>query len=53
VVPAGPLVRIRLEGDISIAALITRRSAETLALTPGASAVARIKATALRAFVAS
>jgi molybdopterin-binding protein len=53
VVPAGPLVRVRLEGDVSLAALVTRRSAEALALTPGASTVAQIKATALRTFVAS
>jgi molybdate transport system ATP-binding protein len=52
-VPAGALVRLRLEGDISISALVTRRSAEALGLGPGAAVVAQVKATALRAFAAS
>jgi molybdopterin-binding protein len=52
-VPAGPLVRLRLEGDISISALVTRRSAEALGLAPGTTVVAQVKATALRAFAAS
>jgi len=51
-VPDGALVRTRLEGDLSIAALVTRRSAEALALQPGLRVVAQIKATALRAFPA-
>lgn len=53
IVPAGAFVRIRIDGDITLAALITRRSAESLGLVPGGSVVARVKATALRAFKAS
>jgi tungstate transport system ATP-binding protein len=52
VVPAGPLVRVRLTGAAPLAALVTRRSAEALALTPGRSVIAQMKATALRAFPA-
>lgn len=53
VVPAGALVRVRITGDVSLAALVTRRSAKALSLEPGARAVAQIKATALRVFPAS
>ena len=47
VAPAGGLVRVRLEGAISLAALVTRGSAERLALEPGAKTTALIKTTAL------
>jgi molybdopterin-binding protein len=52
-VPAGGLVRIRLGGVVPLTALVTRRSAEALALEPGREVVAQLKATALRAFPAA
>jgi len=52
VTPAGPLVRVRLEGPLPLVALLTRQSAERLALVPGAPAEARLKAAALRTFPA-
>lgn len=51
-VPAGGLVRVRLRGAPELAALVTRRSAETLGLAPGKPVVAQLKAAALRAFPA-
>jgi molybdopterin-binding protein len=48
--PAGGLVRVRLEGEISLVALITRQAADSLALAVGVEVVAQLKATALRAF---
>jgi len=51
-VPAGGLVRVRLrlrDGTV-LAALITRHSADALALQPGATACAHIKAAALHAW---
>jgi molybdate transport system ATP-binding protein len=53
VVPAGPLVRIRLSGEPELTALVTGRSAESLSLEPGRAVVAQLKATALRAFSAA
>jgi molybdopterin-binding protein len=53
VIPAGALVRVRLVGGVSLAALVTRRSAHALGLESGVEAVAQIKATALRVFPAS
>jgi molybdopterin-binding protein len=52
-VPAGGLVRIRLGGMVPLTALVTRRSAQALALEPGREVVAQLKATALRAFPAA
>lgn len=48
--PAGGLVRVRLEGDIELTALVTRGSAEALGLAAGAEITARVKATALRLY---
>lgn len=50
--PAGSLIRVRLEGGIDLAALVTRESAERLELAPGRPVIAYLKATALRAFPA-
>jgi molybdopterin-binding protein len=49
-VPAESLVRVRLAGQPQLAALVTRRSAESLGLRTGTMVVAQIKATAMRAF---
>lgn len=49
-IPAGGLVRVRLRGAPELAALVTRRSVETLGLAPGRPVVAQLKAAALRAF---
>jgi len=46
----GGLVRLRLEGQPSLTALITRTSCESLGLRPGRDVVAHLKAAALRAF---
>ncbi|MBI4546185.1 MAG: ABC transporter ATP-binding protein [Gemmatimonadetes bacterium] len=51
--PAGALVRARLEGELRLAALLTRRSAESLGLAPGVAVSVQLKATALRAFPAA
>jgi tungstate transport system ATP-binding protein len=51
--PAGGLVRARLQGELQLTTLVTRRSAEALGLRPGAGVVAQLKATALRAFPAA
>lgn len=48
--PAGGLVRIRLEGPASLAALVTRESAERLNLTPGATVLALLKTSALSVY---
>ncbi len=50
ITPAGALLRIRLEGPVSLAALITRESAALLSLENGVRIVARLKASALRVF---
>jgi molybdopterin-binding protein len=52
VVPSGSLVRIRLDGDPALTALLTRRSTEELGLRPGTEVMAQIKATALHAYPA-
>ena len=52
VIPAGPLVRVRLAGEPELTALVTQRSADSLSLEPGRAIVAQLKATALRAFIA-
>ena len=49
---SGGLVRLRLEGQPGLAALITRTSCESLGLRPGREVVAHLKATALRALPA-
>lgn len=48
--PVGGLVRIRLEGPVSLAALVTRESADRLGLTPGANVLALLKTTALSVY---
>lgn len=48
--PAGGLVRVRLEGALTLYALVTRPAAESLDLVVGHQVVAYLKATALRAF---
>ncbi len=50
--PAAGLVRVRLDGEIELAALVTRGSADALGLRVGAEVTARLKATALHAFAA-
>jgi tungstate transport system ATP-binding protein len=54
VVPAGALVRVRLRAAatpaLSLTALVTRRSMESLGLAPGAAVTARLKASALHAW---
>ncbi len=50
--PASGFVRVRLDGAVALAALITRRSAERLDVRPGVRMAARIKASAVRAFAA-
>jgi molybdopterin-binding protein len=51
-VPAGALVRVRLDGTAPLTALLTRESAQALGLAPGARLTAYLKAAALRAFPA-
>ena len=51
VTPAGGLVRVRLQGAITLAALITRDSAERLDVEPGAELRALIKTTALNVYL--
>ncbi|MFN8559432.1 MAG: ABC transporter ATP-binding protein [Dehalococcoidia bacterium] len=46
-VPAGGQRRLTIDVGFPLVALITRRSAEELALTPGAQVVAEVKATAI------
>lgn len=48
--PAGGLVRVRLEGDVALTALVTRRAAAALDLAPGRCVRAQIKATAMRVY---
>jgi molybdate transport system ATP-binding protein len=50
--PVGGLVRVRLEGPVSLAALVTRESAERLGLAPGAAVVALLKTAALNVYAA-
>jgi len=51
VTPAGGLVRVRLDGPVTLAALITRGSAERLGVAPGAEVSALIKTTALNVYL--
>lgn len=50
--PVGGLMRIRLEGAVTMAALITRTSAERLELRPGSPVTALLKTTALSVYPA-
>ncbi|HEX7118142.1 MAG TPA: ABC transporter ATP-binding protein [Longimicrobiales bacterium] len=50
--PAGGLVRVRLEGDVALTALVTRRAVEALDLAPGREVVAQLKAAATRVYPA-
>jgi molybdopterin-binding protein len=49
--PAGGLVRVRLEGPLTLAALVTRGSTERLGLTAGTSITALLKTTALTVYL--
>ncbi|OFX22689.1 MAG: Fe3+/spermidine/putrescine ABC transporter ATP-binding protein [Anaeromyxobacter sp. RBG_16_69_14] len=46
--PEGPLVRVTLDCGFRLVTLVTRRSADRLALAPGSRAVALVKASAIR-----
>lgn len=48
--PVGGLIRVRLEGPLALAALVTRESAERLGLSAGMEVVALLKTTALHAY---
>lgn len=48
--PSGGLIRIRLEGPLSLAALVTRESAERLGIRPGVEVTALLKTAALHAY---
>jgi molybdopterin-binding protein len=48
--PVGGLVRVRLEGPITLAALVTRSSADRLGLAPGTGIHALLKTTALNVY---
>ncbi len=48
--PAGGLVRIRLDGPVSLAALVTRDSVDRLGLAPGTPVTALLKTTALNVY---
>jgi molybdate transport system ATP-binding protein len=48
--PVGGLVRVRLEGALSLAALLTRDSASRLSLRPGLPVTAMLKTAALNAY---
>ncbi len=52
-IPAGGLVRVRLEGDVALTALVTRRAVASLGLAPGREVVAQLKAAAARVFRAA
>ncbi len=52
VTPSGGLIRVRLEGPIGLAALITRESAARLGVAPGARVTALLKTTALHVYAA-
>ena len=49
--PAGGLVRVRLQGPVTLVALVTRGSVEELDLAPGKPVTALIKTAALNLFV--
>jgi tungstate transport system ATP-binding protein len=50
--PVGGLVRVRLDGPVPLAALVTRDSAERLVLVPGAEILALLKTSALNVYPA-
>ena len=50
VTPAGGLIRVRLEGPVALAALVTRGSAERLGIRPGAEVTALLKTVALHVY---
>ena len=52
VTPAGGLIRVRLDGPLTLASLVTRGSAERLGLEVGAHVTALLKTTALHVFSA-
>jgi molybdopterin-binding protein len=49
-ITTGALVRVRLEGELALTALITRRSAEALEVHAGSALEAHLKATAVRVY---
>lgn len=51
VTPVGGLVRVRLEGPVTLAALVTRPSAERLEIRRGAGITALLKTTALTVYL--
>ncbi len=51
--PVGGLVRVHLEGELDLIALVTRGSVEALGIAPDAIVQAQIKAAALRPFPAA
>jgi molybdopterin-binding protein len=51
--PVGGLVRVRLEGPLSLAALVTRDSADQLTLRPGETVTALLKTAALTVYPAA
>jgi molybdopterin-binding protein len=53
IAPSGALVRVKLEGQIGLVALLTRQGAESLRLQAGMDVVAQLKAAAVRAFPAA
>jgi molybdopterin-binding protein len=48
--PVGGLVRVRLDGPVSLAAMVTRDSADRLGLHPGARVLAMLKTAALNVY---
>ncbi|HUE76639.1 MAG TPA: ABC transporter ATP-binding protein [Longimicrobiales bacterium] len=52
VTPVGGLIRVRLDGPVTLAALMTRDSAERLGVVPGAEITALLKTTALHVYPA-
>lgn len=51
VTPVGGMVRVRLEGPVTLAALITRGSAERMDIEPGAEINALVKTAALNVYL--
>ncbi len=51
VTPVGGMVRVRLEGPITLVALVTRGSADRLGITPGSEIVALLKTAALAVYL--
>jgi molybdate transport system ATP-binding protein len=52
-IPVGGLIRVRLDGPISLAALVTRDSGDHLDLRPGTAVTALLKTAALNVYLAS